>query len=111
MIESHYARYRRKLLAEWEAVSGPEAARMRWVSVRFQLSSLLSAAVGTAAGIIAAYSHGSARAVLIWFGIVLYSTAVLGIMAMLYAFRKWKKAARRWRAEAMARSGVGNPVS
>jgi ABC-type multidrug transport system permease subunit len=98
-VYSRYLQYRQRLLTEWEADIGPEAARIRWNSSNYQLGSWFLAAAGTAAGIAAAYSHGSTRSVLIWVCIILMCVAGIGICAMLYTFRRWKNASRRWRTE------------
>jgi phosphate/sulfate permease len=70
---------------------------MRWVSVRFQLGSLFLGVIGSAAALGGAYSHGSIKSVLLWLFVVPYCGAAVGVVAMLYTLRKWKKAARRWR--------------
>ncbi len=97
IMSGRYSRYREKVLADWATDIGPEAAKIRWTSSNYQLYSWLFMAVGTITGIVAAYSHGSARTVLVWVCVGSLCVAGIGVIAMIYTYGNWKRASRRWR--------------
>jgi hypothetical protein len=96
--DSRFRRYRATLLTEWANASGPEAARIRWMGVRFQLGCILFFGIALIAGGLASHSTGEAGSVLWWLCLGLFVVSWAAALCMFYNLRSWKKAARQWRS-------------